>query len=166
VSMGPDFNEVVIGSEGNFGILTEVVIKIHPAPEAKRYGSIVFPDFDTGVDCMREIAKSNCQPASLRLVDNFHFESSAMLRQSEGKVLDYIEGLKRTFLSAFKGFDLKKVAVATFLFEGKKDETVKSEMVLLKIAKSYGGFSAGEGYGKMGYQVTFYIAYIRVSVNI
>lgn len=166
VSMGPDFNEVVIGSEGNFGILTEVVIKIHPAPEAKRYGSIVFPDFDTGVECMREIAKSSCQPASLRLVDNFHFESSAMLRQSEGKVLDYIEGLKRTFLSAFKRFDLKKVAVATFLFEGKKDETVKSEMVLLKIAKSYGGFSAGEGYGKMGYQVTFYIAYIRVSVNI
>lgn len=163
VSMGPNFDEIVIGSEGNFGILTEAVIKIHPAPEVKRYGSIVFHDFDSGVECMREIAKSCCQPASLRLVDNFHFESSAMLRQTEGKVLDYVEGLKRTYLSAIKGYDLKSVAVATFLFEGKKDEVTRNENLLLKIAKSHGGYNAGEGYGKMGYQVTFYIAYIRVS---
>lgn len=163
VSMGPKFEELIIGSEGIFGVLTEVVIKIHPAPEVKRYGSIVFHDFESGIDCMRAIAKSSCQPASLRLVDNFHFESSALLRQDEGRLMEFVENFKRGYISRVKSYDLKKVAIATFLFEGKKDEVKREEGVLLKIAQQYGGYNAGEGYGKMGYQVTFYIAYIRVS---
>lgn len=163
VSMGPNLDEVLIGSEGMFGIVTEVAIKIHPAPEVKRYGSIVFHDFNSGVDCMREIAKSSCQPASLRLVDNFHFDSSTMLRQSEGRLLDFIESFKRGYISKIKRYDLKKVAIATFLFEGKKIDVQRDEKVLLGIAKRHGGYYAGQGYGKLGYQVTFYIAYIRVS---
>lgn len=166
VSMGPNFDEVFIGSEGMFGIVTEVAIKIHPVPEVKRYGSIVFHDFDSGIDCMREIAKSSCQPASLRLVDNFHFTSSAMLQQSKGRLFDFIEAFKRGYISKIKRYDLKKVAIATFLFEGTKLDVQRDEIVLLRIAKSHGGYDAGEVYGKMGYQVTFYVAYIRVSIKI
>lgn len=162
VSMGPNFDALIIGSEGIFGIVTEVVIKIHRSPEVKRYGSIVFHDFDSGVDCMREIAKSSCQPASLRLVDNFHFESSSMLRQAEGKVVEMIEAVKRGYISKVKRYDLKKVAIATFLFEGQKEDVERDERILLDIASDHGGYSAGESYGKMGYQMTFYIAYIRV----
>lgn len=163
VSMGPNMIEIILGSEGIFGIVTEVVIKVHPSPEVKRYGSIVFHDFESGVDCMRSIAKSSCQPASLRLIDNFHFEWSAMMRQSESRINDAVESVKRCYISKIKGYDLKKVAFATFLFEGRKDEVERDESVLLRIAKQHGGYSAGEGYGKMGYQITFYIAYIRVS---
>lgn len=165
VSMGPNFDEVFIGSEGIFGILTEVVIKIHEAPEIKRYGSIIFHDFDSGIDCMREIAKSSCQPASLRLVDNFHFDSRVMLHQSKSKLLDVIEHFKTSYLSLIKRYDLKKVAVATFLFEGKKNDVERDESILLGISKKHGGYSSGQSYGKMGYQVTFYIAYIRVSIK-
>lgn len=163
VSIGPNFNHMIIGSEGLFGIVTEVVIKVHPVPEEKRYGSIVFPDFEEGVDFLRDVAKSSCQPASLRLVDNFHFESSAILRQSEGKILDFVENLKKTYISKIKGYDLKKLSIVTFLFEGNQDEIRSAERNLLEIAKDHRGYYAGEGYGKMGYQVTFYIAYIRVS---
>lgn len=74
VSCGPDFNQVVLGSEGNLGIITEVVIKIHPEPEVKRYGSIVFHDFESGIECMREIGKSSCQPGKTLtfFVNNFN----------------------------------------------------------------------------------------------
>lgn len=164
VSMGPNFDEIFIGSEGNFGIVTEVVIKVHQTPEIKRYGSIIFHDFNSGIDCIREIAKSSCQPASLRLVDNFHFESRVMLQQSQGKLHDAVETFKTSYLSLVKGYDLKKVAVATFLFEGTKNDVKKDENYLLEIAKKHGGYSAGEGYGKIGFRVTFYIAYIRVSL--
>jgi len=57
VSIGPDFNHVVLGSEGTLGVITEVVMKIRPLPVCKKYGSIIFPDFESGVHCMREIAK-------------------------------------------------------------------------------------------------------------
>lgn len=166
VSIGPDFDQLIIGSEGIFGVITEVVIKVHPAPQVKRYGSIVFHDFDSGVDFMREVAKSSCQPASLRLVDNFHFESSSILRQSEGKFCDLIEKLKRSYISTIKRYDLNKVAIATFLFEGNNEDCQHDETALLNVAKAFGGYNAGENYGKMGYQVTFYIAYIRVNDNI
>lgn len=41
---------------GTLGVVTEVVLKIRPLPRRKKYGSIVFPDFESGVKCMREVA--------------------------------------------------------------------------------------------------------------
>jgi alkyldihydroxyacetonephosphate synthase len=42
---------------GTLGVITEVVMKIRPLPTCKKYGSVVFPDFESGVKCMREVAK-------------------------------------------------------------------------------------------------------------
>lgn len=47
----------MLGSEGMFGVITEVTLRIRPVPEVRRYGSIVFPDFREGVNFMREMAK-------------------------------------------------------------------------------------------------------------
>ena len=38
-------------------MVTEVILRIRPLPPVKRYGSVVFPDFDLGVAFMREVAK-------------------------------------------------------------------------------------------------------------
>nr|CAD7420114.1 unnamed protein product [Timema poppensis] len=57
VSCGPDFNHVVMGSEGTLGVITEVILKVRPLPSCKKYGSIVFPNFESGVLCLREIAR-------------------------------------------------------------------------------------------------------------
>ncbi len=32
-------------------------MKIRPVPPCKKYGSIVFPDFESGVACLNEIAR-------------------------------------------------------------------------------------------------------------
>jgi alkyldihydroxyacetonephosphate synthase len=40
----------LFGNEGNLGIITKAEIRIHKLPEAKKYGSIVFPDFKKGTD--------------------------------------------------------------------------------------------------------------------
>lgn len=37
VSSGPDIHEFILGHEGNFGIITEVIIKLRPIPEAHIY---------------------------------------------------------------------------------------------------------------------------------
>lgn len=42
---------------GTLGVITEVAFKIRPLPRVKKYGSIVFPDFEAGVKCLREIAR-------------------------------------------------------------------------------------------------------------
>jgi alkyldihydroxyacetonephosphate synthase len=45
ISSGPDIHEFILGHEGNFGIITECVIKLRPLPEVRIYESIIFHDF-------------------------------------------------------------------------------------------------------------------------
>ena len=59
---------------GTLGVVTEVIMKIRPLPPVKKYGSIVFPDFESGVGCLREVARRRCAPASIRLMDNEQFQ--------------------------------------------------------------------------------------------
>jgi alkyldihydroxyacetonephosphate synthase len=73
VSNGPDLNNVIMGHEGNFGIVSEAIIRIRPIPAVKSYGSIIFPDFELGIKFMEEMARGRIWPASIRLVDNIQF---------------------------------------------------------------------------------------------
>lgn len=72
ISSGPDIHHLVLGSEGIFGVITEVTLKIFPLPKVKRYGSIIFPTFQDGVECFREIAKQVLfSPSFLHFKQNF-----------------------------------------------------------------------------------------------
>ena len=46
----------MVSFAGTLGVVTEVTLKIRPVPACKKYGSIVFPTFDDGVMCLRDIA--------------------------------------------------------------------------------------------------------------
>jgi len=59
VSCGPDFNQIILGSEGTLEVVTEAIVKIRPLPAVKKCGSMVFPDFDSGIKYLREIANEN-----------------------------------------------------------------------------------------------------------
>lgn len=48
-------NHIIMGSEGNLGIITEAVVKIKPIPEVKKYGCILFPDMEQGIKFMEEM---------------------------------------------------------------------------------------------------------------
>ena len=73
VSAGPDFNQLIMGHEGNLGVITEAIIRIRPVPEVSEFGSVVFPNFEVGIKFMEEMAKQKMYPSSLRLVDNLQF---------------------------------------------------------------------------------------------
>lgn len=42
---------------GTLGVITEVVIRVRPIPPFTKYGSIVFPSFEPGVECLREVVR-------------------------------------------------------------------------------------------------------------
>ena len=66
---GPDLRELLIGSEGVFGVITRVRVKVHPAPAATRYEAWSFPDFATGAAGLRAVAQTGTGPTVLRLSD-------------------------------------------------------------------------------------------------
>jgi alkyldihydroxyacetonephosphate synthase len=55
VSGGMDINQIIIGSEGNFGIITEAVFKVHMIPEVMDFSSFLFYNFEDGVKFMKEV---------------------------------------------------------------------------------------------------------------
>jgi alkyldihydroxyacetonephosphate synthase len=57
VSAGPDFSQAIMGQEGNFGVVTEAIIKVKPVPEKTEYGSYIFPNFEIGIQFMEEMSK-------------------------------------------------------------------------------------------------------------
>lgn len=155
VSCGPDFNEIILGSEGTLGVVTEVLIKIRPLPPIKKYGSLVFPDFESGVRCVREIAKKRCQPASIRLMDNEQFKFGQGLKTDNGFFSNVGDYVKKFALTKIKGLNLDKMCVATLLFEGEKEEVERQEKMIFEIASKHHGFSAGATNGMKGYVSIF-----------
>uniref|UniRef100_A0A8C3H6X1 Alkylglycerone-phosphate synthase n=1 Tax=Chrysemys picta bellii TaxID=8478 RepID=A0A8C3H6X1_CHRPI len=162
MSTGPDIHHFIMGSEGTLGVVTEVTIKIRPIPEYQKYGSVVFPNFERGVACLREIAKQRCAPASIRLVDNAQFQFGHALKPQVASIFtSFLDGLKKFYITKFKGFDPNELCVATLLFEGDREKVLQHEKQVYDIAAKFGGLAAGEDNGQRGYMLTFVIAYLR-----
>ena len=66
---GPDLRQLLIGSEGVFGIITRVRVRVHPVPEATRYEAWTFGDFATGADALRAVVQTGTGPTVIRLSD-------------------------------------------------------------------------------------------------
>jgi alkyldihydroxyacetonephosphate synthase len=66
---GPDLRQLLIGSEGVFGVITRVRLRVHPVPESVRYEAWSFPDFDTGTAALRAVAQVGTGPTVIRLSD-------------------------------------------------------------------------------------------------
>lgn len=165
VSIGPDYDHVVMGSEGMLGVITNVVVKVHPTPSVRRCGSIMFPDFESGTNFMYEVSKFRTKPSSLRLVDNLHFQLGQALQQNSSIFGEIVDQLKKFGASFILRYDMEKVALATYLIEGEKEDADAIEQKVKDTAWKYWGITAGPKYGERAYLMTFTICYIRVSIS-
>lgn len=66
---GPDLRQILLGSEGAFGVITAVTVRVRPRPEVKRYEGWRWPSFAAGADAMRTLAQANLLPTVIRLSD-------------------------------------------------------------------------------------------------
>ncbi|GIY87581.1 alkyldihydroxyacetonephosphate synthase, peroxisomal [Caerostris extrusa] len=162
ISSGPDIHQFILGSEGTLGVITEVIIRVRPVPPCSKYGSIVFPSFEPGVECLREVVRQQLKPASMRLMDNLQFTFGHALKPEASSVItSLMDHLKKFYVTQVKGFDVHKMCVVTLLMEGTKQDVENLEKRIYNIASNYGGMAAGEDNGKRGYMLTYVIAYIR-----
>lgn len=161
VSMGIEPRHLAFGSEGNLGIITNAVIKIHKLPEVKKYGSLVFRDFKTGTDFLYELAETGVYPASIRLLDSIQFRFGQALKPRPTSSEELMSKVQKAYLLSIKGFDPNELAAATIVMEGAADEVAYQEATIKRLAGKYGAVSGGEGNGKRGYMLTYAIAYIR-----
>ena len=144
ISSGPDLNQIIMGSEGNYGLITEAIVRVREVPKVRNYGSIVFPDWETGVKFMYDVARSRQWPASMRLMDNVQFQFGMALKPAvASKFKEYLDNIKKYYLLEVKKIDHTKMTVVTLLFEGSEDVVAMQEKTVYGIAKQHGGIKAG-----------------------
>jgi alkyldihydroxyacetonephosphate synthase len=160
-SIGIKPQNILLGSEGNLGLITKAVLKLHKKPETKRYNSVVFPNWESGVKFLYDLSQSNYIPASVRLVDNVQFRFGQALKPKSEGLKKLIDDLKKFMVINIKGFDPVLMCASTFVMEGTQSEVEYQEKNISKLAKSHGGLIGGSENGKKGYLLTFAIAYIR-----
>ncbi|NKZ07261.1 FAD-binding oxidoreductase [Actinomadura latina] len=66
---GPDLRQLVLGSEGAFGVITSVTVRIRPVPAAREYEGWRFASFAEGAAALRRLAQDGPLPTVLRLSD-------------------------------------------------------------------------------------------------
>ncbi|HRN68745.1 MAG TPA: FAD-binding oxidoreductase [Promineifilum sp.] len=161
VSMGVEPVRLAFGSEGNLGLITRAVLKIHALPEVKEYGSYVFRDFETGTAFLYDLMRTGALPASIRLVDNVQFRFGQALKARPTGQEKLMSRIQQTVLESVKGFDLRQMSAATVVMEGSAAEVAYQKAEIKRIAARHGGVSGGSHNGQRGYMLTYAIAYIR-----
>ncbi len=66
---GPDLARVILGSEGQLGIVTGIVLRIQRRPETRLLDAHGLPSLDAAVDAAREALARDARPAALRIYD-------------------------------------------------------------------------------------------------
>jgi alkyldihydroxyacetonephosphate synthase len=66
---GPDLRQLLLGSEGAFGVITSLSVAIRPAPAVREYDGWRFASFGDGITALRRLAQDGPLPTVLRLSD-------------------------------------------------------------------------------------------------
>src|SRR6266508_5976977 len=95
---GPSLRELVLGSEGTLGVITEVSCRVRPAPKRRLYEGWMAEDFAGGCEIVRDLAQNHEAPDVLRLSDEEETRIALAMSGTEGlqkRALDAYLGLRR-----------------------------------------------------------------------
>tara|TARA_B100001564_G_scaffold59327_1_gene45907 strand:- start:823 stop:2589 length:1767 start_codon:yes stop_codon:yes gene_type:complete len=159
-SIGIKTQNLLFGSEGNIGIITKAVLKIHKLPECSDYESVVLKDWDTGLDFMYELTHSSSIPASARMLDSLHYQFGSALKPEKNKI-GKLKSKIQKLVFKMKDFNTDDFVAAVFKLEGSFSEIEYQRKNIKRLAKKYNGLLGGSKEGKVGYNITMVIAYIR-----
>jgi alkyldihydroxyacetonephosphate synthase len=143
---GPDLRQLMIGSEGVFGIITRVRVRVHPAPTATRYEAWSFPDFVTGADALRAVVQTGTGATVIRLSDEAETGVNLATTDSIGE---------------------KQVTggcLAITAFEGSEAHVARRHAETRAVLEAAGGTSLGEGPAKAWEHGRFGAPYLRDSL--
>jgi alkyldihydroxyacetonephosphate synthase len=76
---GPDIREMVLGSEGRLGVITQAQVRVRRVPEAEAFFGVFFPSWEQGSQAVREIVQNELPVSMLRLSNPLETETTLIL---------------------------------------------------------------------------------------
>lgn len=151
---GPDLQQIFLGSEGAFGIVTQVGLRVRPLPEKRHYSGVLFPTFAAGSQAFRELAQQRAVADIMRLSDAD--ESAVNLAMSS------LAGVKKQVFdrySAARGVAGGCLAIVGW--EGPGDVVAARRKHAHKVFRRFGGVGLGTSVGHSWEKNRFSAPYLR-----
>jgi alkyldihydroxyacetonephosphate synthase len=160
-STGPSVREMVLGSEGRLGVITEATVHVRRTPERRVILGYLFPDWPQALVAMRDIAASEAEPSVTRVSDAWETRFSFATRK-DPTALDRLKSTAlTTYLRRRRGFAVEDMCLSFIGYEGSERHVADQRRFVGKIVARHGGLCIGASPGALYDQKKFDTPYIR-----
>jgi alkyldihydroxyacetonephosphate synthase len=151
---GPELRQLVLGSEGRLGFITEASVRVSKLPEVEEFHGVFFPDFSSGQRAVREMVQAGLPLSMLRLSTPVETETTLVMAGHERAI-----GLLGRFLS-LRGLSEER-SLLLVGFSGKERIVSAARKEAFSIARSNDGIHVGKQFGNQWRKSRFRTPYLR-----
>ncbi len=151
---GPDLRQLILGSEGRMGVISEATVRISRLPQEEDFHAVFFPDFDSGQTAVRQIVQA-CLPLSMLRLSTAVETTTTLALAGHKKLI----GILEKFLSLRHVDDEKCMLLMGFT--GAEAIVKTSRKQALNITKENNGLHVGKQFGSQWYKGRFHTPYLR-----
>jgi alkyldihydroxyacetonephosphate synthase len=151
---GPALRELIVGSEGTFGVIPDVTVRVRPAPAVRRYEAWIAEDFEAGAEIVRSLAQGPGLPGVIRVSDRE--ETSVSLALSGPR------GLTGALFGRYLG--LRRRADGCLIVvghEGEEESVARRRALAVRALRSGGAAYHGQSAGRSWEHGRFQGPYLR-----
>jgi alkyldihydroxyacetonephosphate synthase len=153
-SAGPDLREIVLGSEGRFGVLTEVEVRVTRVPQHESFHAIFLPDWDRAEAAVRALVQRRLPLSMLRL-NNAGETAGYLAMAGHAKQIKWLE----RYLG-WRGCGAEKCWL-TMGVTGDQPAARQTLAEARRVLKQFGAVYLGTGLGKKWFEGRFKGPYLR-----
>jgi alkyldihydroxyacetonephosphate synthase len=151
---GPDLRELVLGSEGRMGIITEATVRASRLPEVEEFHAVFFPDFERASNAARMVLQHNIPLLMLRLSTPMETTTTLALAGHEN-LISALEALL-----AVRGLKDGK-CMLLLGFGGQSGLAHAARREALNLCSRFGGVHVGRTFGDQWHKNRFRTPYLR-----
>jgi alkyldihydroxyacetonephosphate synthase len=151
---GPDLRQIILGSEGRYGVITRATMRVRSLPEVEGFFAAFFRDWNHGVSAVRNLAQSGTNLSMLRLSDAIETETTLALSGKDKLVTWGSTGLR------LLGFGSNRCLLVYGVTGNNKGVNLALEQSS-SIIRSHGGLLTGKMIGLLWQKSRFLTPYLR-----
>jgi alkyldihydroxyacetonephosphate synthase len=151
---GPDLRELVMGSEGRFGIVSEVKVRVTRLAEQERFYAVFLPSWSQALLAVRNLTQARVPLSMLRVSNAIETQTQLALAGHPGQIAWLEKYLNWRGAGAGK-------CMLTFGVTGNRQQNAASFKQAKKLLKGYGGVFTGTLLGNKWAEGRFRFPYLR-----
>ena len=163
---GSSVHEMILGSEGRLGVITECTVRVHRKAANRVVIAYMFPDWESGIRAQHAITRhGDVHPVFTRLSDGPETTFSLSLvkepSSKKGEIAQKVQDGLFAYLRS-RGWDTEsEMCISYVCFEGSKERVNREKSIVKRIVKDAGGITLGAGPGAIYDQKKFDTPYLR-----